>query len=139
MIRLLDHKDIPACLDIVCVNWGRDVAQYAQIEFGQAFGAAAWKPVFYVDVEDTMIVGLAGYASSWINYGIYDLTRVDVHPALQGKGIGHRLVDRCISDIMNIGSLVMLSTTKPAYYEKFWNFQRCFEWDGNTIMRLDLS
>jgi ribosomal protein S18 acetylase RimI-like enzyme len=137
-IRRLTQDDIPECLHIVRRNWSLETAQSCHVELGQSFGTAVWRPIFYVAC-DAAILGLAGYSVSWMNYGIYDITWVNVDPSHQRRGVGKSLVDRCLHDISAVGSLVMLSTDKPEYYEQHWGFLRCFTHDGHVIMRLVLG
>lgn len=139
IIRRLAYNDIPSCLHIVNENWGQTISQSCHIEFGQAFGNAVWKPIFYVVEIDQTVVGMAGYAVSWMNYGIYDITWVNVDPLFQRNGIGKMLVSRCIDDIKAIGSLIMISTDIPDYYKQHWGFIDCFKYGKDSIMRLELG
>jgi GNAT superfamily N-acetyltransferase len=139
MLRRLTQNDIPQCLHIAKANWGIDIAQSCVVELGQAFNSAVWKPNFYVAEEDQRVIGFAGYAASWMHYSIQEITWVNVDPSYHRNGIGRGLVNQCIDDIQAVGSVIMLSTTIPEYYEKWWSFKRCFEKGIDTIMWLDLT
>ncbi len=138
-IRRLEPNDVPAALHIVRANWSEATAQSAHVEFGQAFSSAVWRPIFYAAEEDGRVVGTAGYAVSWMQYGVYDITWVNVQTDRQRDGIGRMLVSQCLDDIRAVGSLAMLSTKVPDYYARWWGFVRCFEHDGYVFMRLALA
>lgn len=138
-IRRLRTDDIPACLGIVRDNYSIATAQSCHIELGQSFGDAAWKPIFYVAELQGEIVGVGGYAVSWINYGIYDITWINVARRFQRRGIGRRIVNRCIEDIRAVGLLVMLSTDIPEYYKRWWGFEQCFSYGQDVVMRLEIG
>lgn len=137
--RRLQSEDIPCCLAIVRENWGIATAQSCHVELGQAFGEAVWKPIFYVAETGGQVVGVGGYCVSWMNYGIYDITWINVLAAMQRRGIGRLIVNRCLDDIRAVGLLAMLSTDIPEYYERWWGFERCFAYGHDTVMRLPLG
>lgn len=139
IIDRLKVEDIPECLHIIRENWGIKTAQSCHIEFGQAFGSAVWKPIFYVARKGDRVIGTVGYAVSWMNYGIYDITWLNVLPLHQRKGVGQALVSQCLEDIRAIGLLAMLCTDIPEYYERHWGFVYCFKYGTDTIMRLELA
>lgn len=137
LIRRLKKDDVPDCLYIVQCNWGHASARLCDCELSQSFGSGIWQPVYYVAEEDGYLVGLAGYGVSWLNYGVYDISRLDVDSSYRKQGIGRALMNRCIDDIRNVGSLIMLSTTIPEYYQRF-GFVSCFKHTNDTIMRLEV-
>ena len=51
--------------------------------------------------------------------GWYGLGPLSVRPALQGKGIGSRLVERGIADLSAIGAGGVVLLGDPAYYRRF--------------------
>lgn len=138
IIRRIEYNDMSACLKIVKTNWSVKAAERAYVEIGQAFGFDVWRPIFYVAVKDGDVIGFGGYSASWIHYGIYDLTLLHVDPNHQKQGIGKMLVDIRINDIRSIGKLIMLSTTSPNYYTKHWGFVHCFNYENESIMKLEL-
>ena len=68
------------------------------------------------------IVGLAGYAVSWLNYGVYELFWVGVLEEFRGMGAGKALVSQCLSDLAAIADQVILATDIPDFYAKNWKF-----------------
>lgn len=138
IVRRLDYHDIPECLHIVRENWDRETAQKCEIELNAAFGDAVWKPVYYVAVRDKEIIGLTGYAPSWLNYGVYAIVRLAVTKEYQKRGVGHALMYACLDDLQAIASLVMLTTNVPDYYQKL-GFEVCFTHGDESVMKLELN
>jgi|BarGraIncu00222A_1022003.scaffolds.fasta_scaffold101652_1 GNAT superfamily N-acetyltransferase len=116
--------DLPGVLAVASSGFSRADAQMAQPDFNQMFSPAAWRPFFYVAVSqgDERIIGVTGYAVSWLNYSVYDLFWVGVLKEFQKKGIGKALVEQCLSDLATIADQVILATDIPKFYEKNWKF-----------------
>lgn len=123
-IRPMRPDDGPECRIVVAECWDRRTAQASEPEFAEAFGSSAWRPTFYVAEGGQGVVGTAGYNTSWLSYGIYNLFWVGVRPGRRGEGIARRLVDRCLADLLPIADAVMLMTGVPEFYEKGWGFKR---------------
>ena len=123
-LRLLQPQDVMPCLQIIKDNWVSPresrKPQIAHSELNQAFTNDIWKPTFYVAYNDqNHVLGLAGYHISWIDYGIYEISWVNVRQYVQGGGIGKVLVSQCLEDIFIVGHTAMLATHIPEYFEKF--------------------
>ncbi len=88
------------------------------------FGAAAWRPFFYIAESGGNVVGVSGYGASWLAYGVYELFWVGVRKEHQGKGVGKKLVSRCLSDLATIADQVILVTEKPEFFIKNGNFTK---------------
>lgn len=138
-IRLAVPQDLEALVSIVSRNWDRETARSVIIELDQAFRPHDWRPVLYVAEWDGVVVGSAAFIASWMYYGIYELTWVNVHPDFRKRGIGKALVDRCISGIRPLGHLVMCSTHIPEYYVQHWGFKELYQHEKDQfIMSLPL-
>jgi ribosomal protein S18 acetylase RimI-like enzyme len=120
----MTQLDLPGVLAVASSGFGRADAQLAQPDFNDMFSAAAWRPFFYVAVNraDERIVGVAGYAVSWLNYGVYELFWVGVLEEFRGLGAGKALVSRCLVDLATIADQVILATDIPDFYAKNWKF-----------------
>lgn len=138
-LRRMMQEDIPELLHIIKQAWGEETARSAHVEFNESFSNAVWKPVGYVVSNQGCLYGCATYTASWLNYGIYDLAWVCIHEKYQGQGIGKLLVNKCLEDIKAVGTLVALTTDKPEYYTKHWNFKSTLVHNGWTMMHKDLS
>lgn len=123
IIRTMTPSDIPNCLAIVSECWGKATAQTARPEFEAMFANAVWRPLFYVAEQDDVIVGMAGYIASWLDYGIYEMFWHCVLPRARRQGIGESLVRRRLADLTPLADIVMIDTSAPAYYAKHFGFE----------------
>ena len=127
-IRLIQPKDVMECLAIIQENWVSPresrKPQIAHAEINQTFTGDIWKPTFYVAYDELdYIHGLAGYHVSWLDYGIYEISWVNVAAITQGKGVGKLLVENCLADIAVLGHTAMLATHIPEYFETNFGFK----------------
>ena len=123
-IRLMRPDDMMNCLAVVAKNWNVEITQSAFIEFSCHNTNYPYRPVFYVAECDGNIIGHSAYCVSWANFGIYEISWVNVHPDYQSQGIGKRLVNVCFDDIQVLdGEIVLLSTDKPEYFSKHCGFE----------------
>ena len=78
--------------------------------------------IFFAMDEGT-VVGTAGLAK--IEKGVYELVKMSVEPALQGQGIGRKLLEHCLAEASKLGAkkIVLFSNSKLAtaltMYEKY--------------------
>src|SRR5581483_5942873 len=97
-------------------------------------------PQLYVYAEDKAVVGMAGFAITWLDWNTYALCWVVVDQSKRMCGVGRALVDRCLQDLSNMASYVVLSTNVPEFYSKNWNFKPIDKTkDGSVLMSLDLT
>jgi GNAT superfamily N-acetyltransferase len=117
-IRAMRREDLPACRS-------KFTGQICEPEFAEAFSGAAWKPHFYVahDYDAGCLVGMIGYDTSWLSYGIYNLFWVAVLPEFRGRGIAKQLVQRALDDLLPVADAIMLVTGIPDFYSKHWGFK----------------
>jgi predicted N-acetyltransferase YhbS len=122
-IRAMRPDDLPAILHIASEAWGRLTSQTAQPDFCEMFSSSAWRPHYYVAVVEGQVVGMIGWKTSWLCYGIYDLFWLAVRKNRRHQGIGRKLVDRCLVDLAEIADVIMLVTNVPEFYSKNWKFR----------------
>lgn len=145
-IRLLEPRDVPDVRTVISHTLGKRTAEMAHVDLNEAFGPGAWRPTFYVaEMEATRgIVGVAAYNTTWLAYGTYALSWVNVDPWVQGCGIGTSLVKRCLRDLRPIARLVLLTTeTEADWYAKHFGFVALKQQPGEndqteTLMALDI-
>jgi ribosomal protein S18 acetylase RimI-like enzyme len=120
----MTQADLPSVLAVASSGFGRADAQMAQPDFNDMFSPASWRPFFYVATNrgDGRIIGVAGYAVSWLSYGVYELFWVGVLKEFQGMGTGKALVSQCLADLATIADQVILATDIPEFYAKNWKF-----------------
>lgn len=127
MIRPMTQTDLPQCMRLAREGWDKFAGQVAQPEFMEMFTASAWRPFFYVAEDGGRLVGMAGWNTSWLTYGIYNLFWVAVQKNCRGAGIGRALVSKCLNDLEPLADAVMLMTSVPEFYEKNWGFKTIAE------------
>jgi N-acetylglutamate synthase-like GNAT family acetyltransferase len=122
MIRAMAQTDLPAVLAVAANAFDRDHAQRAQPEFNEMFGAAALRPFFYIAETGGKIVGVSGYGTSWLAYGVYELFWelfwVGVLKENRGRHLGKALVERCLSDLVTVADQVILVTSECEFFKK---------------------
>ncbi len=122
-IRAMRPDDLPDVLAIAASGWGKLYGQLAQPDFSDMFSPAAWRPFFYVAEVSDHVVGMVGFATSYLNYGVYSLCWLGVHKAFRGRGYGKALFEAALSALRPIADQAMLTTDIPAFYEKHWGFR----------------
>jgi N-acetylglutamate synthase-like GNAT family acetyltransferase len=146
-LRLIQPENVMQCLAIIKENWVSPresrKPQIAHAEINQAFTNDIWKPTFYVALDDlNYVLGLAGYHISWLDYGIYEISWVNVSSVWQSKGVGKTLVQKCLEDISTLGHTAMLATHIPDYFSTNFGFEKIANYGvppEMTIMMKTLS
>ncbi len=126
-IRLLKKSDIKQAAEIVGKNYSKKWDKVAARELGEMFGKSVVKPNYVVAEENGKIVGFAGYMQSWMDYNVYLIFWVNVHPERQKEGIGRKLVTVAIDRIKSNkkAELVLLTAThrNAKYYREKFGFK----------------
>jgi len=105
----------------------------------RAAGEERDRPHYYVAVEDDRVVGFSGFRRSWIIRGAWEVVWIAVAPSHGHRGIGHELLERGLSIIgRNHGSLIILMTEKPGFFEEF-GFRSISDFNGWRLMTLQLT
>lgn len=96
-IRPLEAKDISACVPMAIESFGDDYTkdQFNTIEeeFKAAFDNEWWgRPNYYVFESEGQILGMGGYALSWLDWGVYEMFWSCVKNGYKNQGIGKALV-----------------------------------------------
>ena len=100
------------------------------------------KPIYYVAEDKWEIKWFAGFIISRMDYRIYNIFWVNVDPKYQRQGIGTKLIEKVLTTIKSYkgkfkAKTVLLTTTKPTFYEKF-GFKKLKEYKKNDyLMSLD--
>ncbi len=118
-LRILTENDILPCSEIVGLNYSQEYRGTSEKELRSMFSTAAVRPVYWVAEKEAGIAGFAGYTQSWMDYGVYQIFWVNVHPQFQGQGIGKTLVKKLIEEIK-------LTATRPnaVYYSQHFGFKK---------------
>ena len=135
IIRRTIEDDIPVLAHIVAENYSRAIAESFTDEMLMTFAPYPYRPFFYTAVVGGEPIGCAGYVASWLAYGTFTLSWVNVAKRLQGRGIGRQLVDRCMHDLKAKASFVMLATSVPDFYSKTWGFQKIADMTSENEQR----
>lgn len=129
-IRLLTKEDLVSIAEIVRLNYSKKYEKLATSEVKEMFNKSSMRPKYYVAENQQNVIGFGGYNQSMIDYGIYQMFWVNVHPKWQRKGIGKLLVTKVITDIKRRkdSNLIILTadTTNgnEVYYNKNFGFKR---------------
>ena len=112
------------------LNYPKRYYKSVKRELLSAFKNYAYKPKYIVAEDGGNVVGFAGYINSWMDYHIYQIFWVNVHPKFQGRGIGTALMKRAIKEIKkNKGdakpyAILLIDTSKhPPFYRRL-GFER---------------
>lgn len=124
-IRTLKKTDIKKASRIVGQNYSKLYEKKSLFELEAMFKNHAVIPKYFVAEEKEEIVGLAGYVQSWMDYNIYEIFWVSVLPQYQRMGIGTMLVEKILNIIKkcNNEATILLTTDKPTFYSKKFNFK----------------
>ncbi|MDE1871350.1 MAG: GNAT family N-acetyltransferase [Candidatus Micrarchaeota archaeon] len=126
---------------IVGINYSKLYQKKSKLEIEAMFNNYVYNPRYLVAEDNSKILGFAGYIQSWMDYNFYQMFWVNVLPEHQGKGIGTTLVKRIIQLIKNKKDayFILLTTTKPKFYERF-GFKIMMKYRNNyVLMILDLK
>lgn len=128
-IELLKKTEIVEAAAIVGKNYSNEYQDIAFLELKQMFSEGRNLPKYFVAKDSGIIIGLAGYIQSWMDFDIYEIFWVNVIPKMQRKGVGKQLVSKLISEIKNKkdARLIVLSANQevgnPVYYERNFGFK----------------
>lgn len=122
-IRLIKKREINSVSEIVGLNYSKENERRSRHEIATMFKNCAVKPEYLIAEVDDKIVGFAGYSQSWMDYHVYEIFWVNVHPKYQNRGIGTALVKKIIQIIKNKKGkdkayFILLTTCSPKFYDK---------------------
>jgi N-acetylglutamate synthase-like GNAT family acetyltransferase len=139
IIRDLRFCDISDVQLIVLNNWNSEIAYKARLEMQEMFNSSKWPPHYYVAEVDGRVVGCGGFRRAWIMSDTYEMIWINIDKDFQGRGIGWDLTQRRITRIKELnGSLIMLMTNKPEFFEQFY-FNRAAIFDNQHLMTRHLN
>ncbi len=111
-IRLMERRDIPACMALAAHGWGPLFGGMSHVDFNEAFGPG-WRPTFYVADVGGDAAAMCAYNIAWLGYGIYSLTWLVVHPVYRKCNLASALVDRCLADLRPLARVILAETPSP--------------------------
>ena len=141
-IRLLQEKDIPMVVSIVGLNYSKKYQKLVIPELYAMFSHNSIRPMYYVVEENKEIIGFGGYTQSWMDYTIYEMLWINVHPIRQKQGMGQRLILKLLAKIRKKknAQLIVLTTSSPQYYKKKFNFTIMEKLnDGHYLMKFSIE
>ena len=127
-IRDLKKEDILLLSKIVSLNYSKKYGENSKKEIEASFENKIIPPKYLVAEEKGKIFGFAGYIQSWMDYSVYNIFWVNVHPDYQKQNIGSKLVKEVIKKIKSIkgdykAKMILLTTTKPKFYSERFGFE----------------
>lgn len=122
-IRRMKKNDISSAIEIVELNYSIEYGKLAAGEIQDMFRRSSVRPTYYVGEENGDVVGFAGYCQSLIDYSIFQLFWVNVHPNRQNIGIGKSLVLKIISEVQKKqkNAVIIITVDKTAGNDKYYN------------------
>ncbi len=119
-IRSIHQTDVDSCYLIVNANWGETVAHRFLSEVSQVWTDMLEPPLYYVATVDGSVVGFGGIIRSWIMFGVWDVTWVNIKKEFQNEGLGKALIEYCLKEILTCnGKVVNLMTKSPDFFNHF--------------------
>ena len=145
-IRLLRKSEINNASWLVRLNYSKRYESIAHDEIAAMFERESYKPSYMVAEDQGHIIGFAGYGQSWMDFRVYHIFWVNVHPEHQGRGVGSLLVSAVIRKIKarhgrdKKASVVLITTTAPAFYGAKFGFRPLLKLDkSDFLMALSLA
>jgi len=123
--RQLRKNEVISASKIVGQNYFSRYERASLEDFRAMFGKQWIRPQYRVIEAKKKPIAVAGFIASVMDYHTYELFWVNVAPEYQRRGIGTKLVAQVLSEIKKIRGkdkqayLVLLGTTKPAFYGQF--------------------
>jgi GNAT superfamily N-acetyltransferase len=121
-IRLLRPEEVELATQLMAGNYPDhpEYAVKARSEIASMFVEHPVRPQFVVAMEGDTMIGFAGIAPSWFDYGVWEILWVNVIGEQQGKGVGTQMVQYVI-DMARAEKrdMIVLSCTAPKFYERF--------------------
>lgn len=141
--RYIRIDDVPVCAKIAGMNFWEHLEKSAFKEIQETFNKKDPLPPQYIVVEEKgKIIWFAGFINAWMDYNIYEIFWVNIHPDYQGQWIGTKLVEKVISHIKKHQNVlkILLTTKKPWFYqEKFWFREISQLKEDEVLMELNIS
>lgn len=132
-IRLLEPRDVPACVRLSVSGFGPFVGHLAHVDINEMFNPGAWRPTFYVAEAEHNVVGMGAYNIAWLGYCIYSLTWLVVAPEFQRRGIASALIERRLADLRPMARLILIETPREHvanFYQRKYGFRRLMKIPG---------
>lgn len=107
LIRPMQKEDVPECVKMTMESFGNiySAAQFETIEqeFNSAFNAEWWGlPKFFVCEYNGIIVGMGGYALSWLDWDTFEFFWLSVRKGYENMGIGKMLVEHRENEVLRV-------------------------------------
>jgi GNAT superfamily N-acetyltransferase len=105
-IRQMVETDIPECVSMAIESFGDKypAIQFNTIEqeFKISFSSDWWgRPKYFVYESDGIILGMAGYVLSWLDWDTFEFFWLNVRSGHGNKGIGKMLTKHLESEVLN--------------------------------------
>ena len=140
--RYIKPKDLTICAKIAGMNFWQHFKNSAYKEIKETFSKNnTLCPRYLVVEEKWKIIWFAWFINSWMDYNIYEIFWVNIHPDYQGQWIGTKLVEKIIRLIKkNQNALkILLTTQKASFYKEKFGFREV-SWlkEKDVLMELDI-
>jgi ribosomal protein S18 acetylase RimI-like enzyme len=139
-VELFREEYRAECLRIVAENYDRTMALNLDRELSDVFSNSSFPPRFFVLKQDNEVIGLGCYTISWMDYGVYEISWINVDQQHQGRGLGTFLVSRIIEELQAKKARVILLFASKAVslYERL-GFMRVAAFGHDHLMVLGIN
>ncbi len=131
-IRKAKPSDINQILKIIKSNNPNYPIKQSRKEISEMFSNSLIKPNYLVVEEKKVIIAFGGFSRSWTDANIANIFWINVHKEFQRKGIGKKLIDEIIKNIIRFDKpkikLIILSSNKIDFWKKL-GFKRLNKYD----------
>ena len=128
------------CLRIVAENYDHTMALNCDRELSDMFSNSSFPPRFFVLKQNDEVIGLGCCTISWMDYGVYEISWINVDQYHQGKGLGTFLVSRILEELYakKARAILLFASRAVSLYERL-GFVKVSQFGHDHLMVLGLN
>lgn len=140
-VELFQEAYRAECLRIVAENYDPTMALNLDRELSDTFSNSSFPPRFFVLKQDDEVIGLGCYTVSWMDYGVYEISWINVDQRHQGKGLGTFLVSRILEELQakKARAILLFASKAISLYERLGFKRVCEISGGDHLMVLGIN
>jgi ribosomal protein S18 acetylase RimI-like enzyme len=106
-------------------------------ELSEMFSNSSVPPRFFVLKQAGGVCGLGCYTTSWMQYGVFEISWINVDSCHRGKGFGTLLVSRILEELRDkrAHTVLLFASKAVSLYERL-GFVRLTQCGGDWLMAL---
>jgi ribosomal protein S18 acetylase RimI-like enzyme len=140
-VELFQESYRADCLRIVAENYDPTMALNCDRELSDMFSNSSFPPRFFVLKEDDEVIGLGCYTISWMDYGVYEISWINIDREHQGRGLGTFLVSRILEELhgKKARAILLFASKAVSLYERLGFRRACEISGGDHLMVLGVD